>query len=217
MRKGLIIFFVSALFALGAPSAFSRIYLRPKPIRILQTRSLMVSSVNSTAAPKTLTVSQPPAIPIVAVAEVQEANPHPAELLIPSINLTSPVQPLGVNSRGEMDVPDGSTSNVGWYEYGTVPGNTGSAVFDAHIFAAFKNLHNLKVGDDVYVITHGGTELHFVVEDAETYALADVPLQKLFNQSDAARLNLITCAGQLTADRSTFDHRLVVYTKLINN
>jgi hypothetical protein len=44
------------------------------------------------------------------------------------------------------------------------------------------------------------------------YAYNDTAhLDQIFNRNDAARLNLITCHGQLTADRSTYTHRLVVY------
>ncbi len=114
-----------------------------------------------------------------------------------------------------MDVPDGDTKNVGWYSSGTVPGNVGSAVIDAHVFAAFAKLKNIKVGSDIYVETDSGQKLHFVVSEIKTYALKDVPTDLLFNRADTARLNLITCAGKLTADHSTYDHRLVVYATLV--
>jgi hypothetical protein len=44
-----------------------------------------------------------------------------------------------------------------------------------------------------------------------------VPADELFNRADTARLNLITCAGSLTRNRTTYDHRLVIYTKLVND
>jgi len=139
----------------------------------------------------------------------------PDTVIIPSINLDSPIQPLGLNSKGEMDVPNGKTNNVGWYQYGTVPGDIGSAVLDAHVFAAFANLNQLTSGSDIYIVSNDGAKLHFVVSDVETYALADVPLKTLFNRRDGRYLNLITCAGKLTPDHSTYDHRLIVYTKEI--
>jgi sortase A len=115
-----------------------------------------------------------------------------------------------------MDVPSGSTKNVGWYKYGTAPGDTGSAVLDAHVFAAFSNLHALRVGSDIYVTTANNNTLHFVVQETRLYKLGEVPATVLFNRSDTQRLNLITCAGKLTANHSTYDHRLVVYAVLVN-
>lgn len=142
---------------------------------------------------------------------------YPFALAIPSINLSSPVQLMGLTNNGEMAVPSGKTKNVGWYEYGTIPGNMGSAVLDAHVFAAFSNLKKLKVGSDIYVTAQDGSRLHFVVSKTKTYALADVPREDLFNRNDGRYLNLITCAGKLTPDHSTYDHRLIVYAQLATN
>jgi LPXTG-site transpeptidase (sortase) family protein len=144
-----------------------------------------------------------------------ETDPSPARLIIPSINLDSPIQHVGLNSKGEMDVPSGRTNNVGWYKDGTVPGQTGSAVIDAHVFAAFVNLNQLKPGNEIRVINRDGSKLRFVVYATNTYPIAEVPLNDLFNKQGDAFLNLITCAGKLTSDRSTYDHRLIVYAKLI--
>lgn len=159
------------------------------------------------------TVSKMIAAPVVHAASVSSV---PKRLHIPSINLNSPIIPLGVNSKGEMDVPSGNTNNVGWYKDGTVPGNVGSAVLDAHVYAAFKNLHELAVGSDIYVTDGGGKTLRFRITEMKTYALADVPLQKLFNRANAVRLNLITCAGTFLPAQDTYSHRLIVYAELVN-
>lgn len=158
------------------------------------------------ASPADLTVGPP----------VVVARDLPARVIIPSIYLDAPIQPMGINYKGELDVPNGKTGNVGWYKDGTSPGEVGSAVFDAHVFAAFKKLAYVKPGSDVYVVTTSGKRLHFIVEDAKTYALKNLSPQTLYGLNDKERLNLITCAGKLTADRSTYDHRLVVYTSLVD-
>ncbi|MDB5254480.1 MAG: class sortase [Parcubacteria group bacterium] len=138
----------------------------------------------------------------------------PIRLVIPAIKLDSPIKGMGINSKGELEVPSGKTNSVGWHKAGTVPGQIGSAVLDAHVFAAFAKLKNLKPGNDIYVITSTNQKLHFTVKAAKTYALKDLSPVTLFAQNDARRLNLITCAGSLTKDRSTYDHRLVVYATL---
>jgi LPXTG-site transpeptidase (sortase) family protein len=135
----------------------------------------------------------------------------PERLVIPAISLNDAVVQVGLTPNGEMAVPSGSTHNVGWYNKGTVPGEVGSAVLDAHVFAAFTNLQFLKPGDDIYVQGVDGKSVHFVVSQTRTYALADVPADILFNRADTARLNLITCAGNLTANHQTYDHRLIIY------
>ncbi len=162
----------------------------------------------------------PEAAPVVADTDAPVVAPavhepdYPQLLSIPSLALKSPIIEVGLNDKGEMDVPSGATNKVGWYQYGTVPGDVGSAVIDAHVFAAFAALKNIKTGSSVYVKTAAGKTLHFVVSDVRLYALAAVPGDTLFNRADATRLNLITCAGKLTPDHKTYDHRLVVYAVL---
>jgi sortase A len=145
--------------------------------------------------------------------EIAQYTVAPSHVSIPSIGLDSPIEALGVNAKGEMDVPDGKTSAVGWYQDGTVPGNVGSAVFDAHVFAAFSKLSAIKPGSDIYV-TEGTKTLHFVVAEARTYPLSALTPRVLFAQHDARRLNLITCAGTYVPALGTYDQRLVVYATL---
>jgi LPXTG-site transpeptidase (sortase) family protein len=140
---------------------------------------------------------------------------HPTSIFIPSIRMQAPIVQVGVNDKGEMAVPAGNTNAVGWYAQGTVPGNLGSAVLDAHVFAAFSNLSAIKPGGDIYV-TQGSQLLHFVVQQVRTYALSDISPAMLFNRVDARRLNLITCAGTYIPALGTYDHRLVVYAQLVS-
>ncbi len=145
-----------------------------------------------------------------------EAPGIPTELRIPSLKLDDRVVDVGVNAEGEMDVPAGTTNDVGWYQYGTIPGEVGSAVMGAHVYAAFSKLNRVKLGDDVFVTTSDGKKLHFVVSKTRTYALSDLNAETIFTSNDGKKhLNLITCAGKLTRDHSTYDHRFVVYTTLV--
>ena len=171
--------------------------------------------------------SAPPTIPLppdtgaraatVATTTTTQAPDYPSQLSIPSVSINAPIVQVGINAMGEMDVPDGRTKNVGWYKYGTVPGDIGSAVIDAHVYAAFNKLRYLKVGGDIYVTTDAGKTLHFKVTDSRVYTLNEVPLQQLFNQNDGRHLNLITCAGKFSSALNTYDHRLIVYATLVEN
>lgn len=178
------------------------------------------SSTDDTAAPyatdSSPTIVNAPAPKTTSKKISPPVDPgHPVSLSIPYLALSDKIVSVGVNNKGEMDVPSGSTLNVGWYGGGTTPGDQGSAVLDAHVFAAFRKLRYLKVGGDIFVTMSTGKKLHFVVTDSRVYALADVPLDLLFNRDDGNYVNLITCAGHLTPDHSTYDHRLIVYAKLV--
>lgn len=139
----------------------------------------------------------------------------PTRLVIPSIGMNAVIQGVGINAKGAMAVPSGTTKKVGWYKYGIVTGQAGSAVIDAHVFAAFSKLKYLKPGANVYVITANNTILHFVVTVAQTFALSTLSPQQLFRPTATSDLNLITCAGALLSDHVTYDQRLVVYTTLV--
>lgn len=156
-------------------------------------------------------------------AQVVPQNPPPAateppvRLVIPALNLDVRVQQAGLVAGNRMAAPT-NFSDVAWYKYGTVPGAVGSAVIAGHLDnglglnGVFKNLSKLKVGDEIDVLTASST-VRFVVERVETYRFDQVP-SSIFTAADAARLNLITCAGAwIKTPRLgwTVDHRLVVY------
>jgi LPXTG-site transpeptidase (sortase) family protein len=152
---------------------------------------------------------------------VRPANDdYPVALSIAAIGVRADVQKVGITYAGNMAVPHNYV-DVGWYKYGTVPGDTGSAVIAGHVDngfgtpAVFKRLSELHQGDDIYVTMHGGRTLHFKVTDMQIYPYQDGPLEKIFNARDAVRLNLITCAGTWIPAAKTNDKRLVVYTTLV--
>jgi len=144
---------------------------------------------------------------------------QPARLRIPSLGVDAHVQDVGIAKSGRMAVPSNYT-DVGWYRYGPAPGSVGSAVLDGHIDngfglgGVFRRLGELRPGDEILLETAGGEELRFVVEEASVYEVADVPVDRIFNRNDAARLNLITCEGVWDGESRSYSERLVVYAVL---
>src|SRR3989338_10251998 len=81
------------------------------------TSPVSIHFVRAEASPPTSVSTTPNDVGDVDRKDVQ--NPaEPVRLIIPSINIDSPVVGVGINEKGEMDVPDGSTDRVGWYKYG---------------------------------------------------------------------------------------------------
>lgn len=152
-----------------------------------------------------------PEPPAMQMRKARGADARPVRLVIPSVQIDTRVINVGVNRKGEMDVPDGNTNDVGWLKQGTLPGDVGSAVLDAHVYAAFEDLRYVKVGEDIYVYNAAGEKLHFIVEASTVYKLSELEPKYLFDRKDARRLNLITCAGTFQPSWDTYTHRLVVY------
>jgi LPXTG-site transpeptidase (sortase) family protein len=152
----------------------------------------------------------------------ESASALPSRLIIPKLGIDTDVQRLGLTKKGNMAAPSNFT-DVSWYKLGTVPGEVGSAVMAGHednaagLDGVFKHLDELKEGDDVYVVNASGAKLHFQVTGTAVYPynLSGAELKKVFAAADAARLNLITCAGTWIQSLKTNDKRLVVFTKLV--
>jgi sortase A len=146
----------------------------------------------------------------------------PDRLTIPAIGLNAHVQHVGITKKGTMAVPTNYT-DVGWYRYGPTPGNPGSAVMAGHLDngfglrAVFKDLHELKDGDDVYVTDQAGNMFHFKVIGKSTFgAYTTTSTETIFGSTKQSRLNLITCEGTWDSAKKMYSDRLVVFTELVS-
>ncbi len=161
------------------------------------------------------------------VAEQASSTPQPAvqaiaqpqRLIITSLELDADVELVGLAKDGRMDIPK-LDENVAWYQLGAKPGEIGSAVIAGHYDAkdggpaVFYELGEVKPGDEVTIVGSGGQSLVFVVTEVAKYKDEDFPLEKVFNQTDTRRLNLITCAGTFNQQQKNYSDRLVVFTQL---
>jgi sortase A len=151
----------------------------------------------------------------VPVLRIQDAQPR---LVIPSIGVDAVIKDMGVTSGGAMAVP-GNDLDVGWYRFGTRPGQQGSAVIGGHNEwnsgdGVFVHLDQLRPGDSVSVIDIHGKTTHFVVRDIRTYDATDTN-SGIFESVSGAHLNLITCSGIWNPAAQTYMSRLVVFTDAV--
>jgi LPXTG-site transpeptidase (sortase) family protein len=145
-----------------------------------------------------------------------------AHLLIPSINVDAPIEPVETNADGSLAVPSINVwTGVGLYADGPYPGEAGSAVIDGHLDrpggfpAVFWNLRLLHKGDIVKVATPGQATVQFRVTQVASYTPAAAPLSAIFDNANGHFLNLITCSGRWIPAIHQTTLRLVVYTSLI--
>ncbi len=144
----------------------------------------------------------------------------PINLQIPAIGVNANIQGVGMDAQGRMDVPNGWNGVVGWYNLGFVPGTTGSAVIDGHYDdpngqpAVFWNIKNLQPGNQLIVTDSNNRTYTFSVTDVESYPYDGAPMQQIFDSTDKARLNLITCAGTWDKAAHNYSNRVVVYSEL---
>lgn len=165
--------------------------------------------------PAVLEVAEPlPAAPTAATALI------PQRLTIQSIGVSAEVEQVGRRTDGSMAAPV-SFSTVGWYKEGSMPGEEGNAVFGGHVNNAltkggvFEHLDQISLGDVIEVSGTDNKTLRFVVTDIEDYATNTAPLDTIFASNGSARIVLITCAGDWDPRAKSYDHRLVVFARLL--
>jgi sortase A len=163
-----------------------------------------------------------PELKLLAAADfaIEADLPLPVTLRIPKIGVDAEIAAVGVNEKGEMDVPE-DTKDVGWYEPGTIPGARGQAVVAGHLDnylgqpLVFARLAELEEGDDIYVVNENGAELRFTVTGKETYPYDMTDTSAIFGPANDSRLNLITCEGTWVQSQQSYDERTVVFAKRV--
>lgn len=144
---------------------------------------------------------------------------YPVRLRIPAIGVNANVDSVGITYRGNMSAP-ANYKEVGWYKYGPIPGEPGSAAIAGHVDnglalpGVFSRLGNIAAGEEVYVDTVEGETIRFEVIEKKIYNF-DARPEEVFAQSDEALLKLITCAGSWQEDYDTHSERLVVTARRI--
>ena len=149
-----------------------------------------------------------------AALELQPlARTQPARLLINSIDVDATIAPVGLDDDGQFAVP--TANEVGWYRFGSTPGDPGSAVLAAHVDYAgvagvFFDLRSVQAGDLITIANDDGTEVHFQVVGVQQYQKSEIPLEDLFDDTGTPRLVLVTCGGAFDRSVRSYRDNLVV-------
>ena len=132
-----------------------------------------------------------------AAEPAQRRAGAPRAISIPALVVQAPVVPI--EAAGNVLVPPGDPSTLGWWVAGARPGDRrGSALLTGHTVhdggGALDDLERLGVGDPVTVTVASGP-IRYVVSSVRTFSkgsLAD-HARRLFSQEVRGRLVLVTC------------------------
>ncbi|MGR6970246.1 class F sortase [Streptomyces cynarae] len=125
----------------------------------------------------------------------------PDRIRIPSIHVDAPLMGLRLTSAGSLDVPPADDKNLaGWYEAGTMPGETGTAIVAGHVDntrgpAVFYDLGALSKGSTIEIGRRDGSTAVFTVDAVEVYAARNFPDDKVYGAAGRPELRVITCGG----------------------
>ncbi|MEV5881229.1 class F sortase [Streptomyces sp. NPDC052020] len=125
----------------------------------------------------------------------------PDRVRIPAIRVDAPLMGLGLTRTGSLEVPPAGKKNLaGWYEAGTTPGETGTAIVAGHVDnadgpAVFYRLGALRKGSRIEVDRRDGGVAVFTVAAVEVYDARAFPDEKVYGPAKRPELRVITCGG----------------------
>ncbi len=142
----------------------------------------------------------------------------PSRLRIPSIGVDAQVAGIGLLSGGSMDVPDNLWTSA-WLSTGARPGQAGTSVIAGHrgigTPAVFSHLEYVRSGERIYVSDAAGGELVYEVTRVVSLDLSAATQVEVFGPTSQQQLVVITCIGEYIRSTRTYDHRLVVFSRLL--
>lgn len=168
--------------------------------------------------PKSASVTAPE--PVVKARPMSRALP--VRIAIPRIHVNAPVEPLGQNADGTVEVPTLTRPNLaGWYKYGPTPGQKGAAVVLGHVDAhrqqaVFFRLGSLRHGDRINVTRAGGSVATFAVDSVVPVAKDRFPTQSVYGKTKYAALRVITCGGKYDKKTMHYLGNIIVYAHLVH-
>ncbi len=122
--------------------------------------------------------------------------------------------------NGEMEIP--GAAEVGWYRFGSRPGEDGSAVLAAHVdydgqVGVFFELAGAEVGDSIEVARADGTTAVFVVTERAQYEKSSLPFDEIFRRDGEPSLVLITCGGDFNPSLRSYEDNVVLFASPIDS
>ena len=140
----------------------------------------------------------------------------PTRLVIPGLGVDATVNDVGVQDDGAMVIPAEPTS-VGWYRYGSAPGDPeGNTVIAGHVATredgpgALAALRGAKPGMRVTVTTADGTTHRYEVVGRELVVKKALPVDEIFARQGKPLLVLITCGGEYLPELRSHRDNVVV-------
>jgi hypothetical protein len=145
----------------------------------------------------------------------------PARIRITDLGIDQPVDALGLDSVGALDLP-ANPEVASWYRYGPSPtteagpGTSGATVIAAHVdslrygLGPFAALAEAAVGTEVVVTGEDGSETTYRVDTVTSSEKMAVDWNSVFDRSGPPRLTLVTCGGAFDTTSLTYDSNVIV-------
>jgi sortase (surface protein transpeptidase) len=158
-------------------------------------------------------------LPATVVTPPAQAAPSadvaaPVRIQIPAIGVDAEIVPVGLNEDESMETPDFGLA--GYYTEGPRPGAPGPSVVVAHVDSqsgpdVFYNLRELVPGDEITITREDGTTGTWFVVSQEQTDKDELPVERIWNDTEQAVLRLITCGGEFDDSIGHYEDNITVY------
>nr|WP_269813573.1 class F sortase [Ornithinimicrobium sediminis] len=150
----------------------------------------------------------------------RESAAAPVRLRVPSIDVDTTLLHLGLDADGVLEVPE-DPDLVGWFSWGTAPGDLGAAVMAGHVDshegpAVFFDLTGVPEGAEILIDRQDGTTAVFRVDRVAHYPKDDLPTVEIY-ASTGRELRLITCGGEWDGGTVGYRDNIVAYATLVDS
>ncbi|GLF93529.1 class F sortase [Streptomyces yaizuensis] len=162
-------------------------------------------------------VGRPPRVPLPPAHDPVAPAP-PLRIEVPSLGISAPVVPRGLDAAGAVDPPPyAKAQTVGWYGAGTQPGARGASLLVGHVDtetrpAVFYGLSAARTGAEIRVVRADGSVARFTVDDVRVVERERFDARKVYGPRAAGRaeLRLITCGGTFDRASGSYTSNVVV-------
>ncbi len=150
-----------------------------------------------------------------AIIEPRTPRPRPVGLRIDTVDVAKfPVRAIGLEPDGQLEIPD--ETEIGWYQYGATAGQPGATVLAAHVNwnrtpGPFARLGTVDPGARIDVTLDDGSVRRYEVVERAIYGKLELPRERLWRNTGAEELVLITCGGDYNPEIRRYRENIVVY------
>jgi hypothetical protein len=185
-----------------------------------------VGALGTAAPPAPAAVAPPAPTASAAAASGPRQDPGagspPVALDIPAIGVSGPVNAVGLQPDGTLEVPaPGPTyDQAAWYRGSPTPGRVGPAVILGHVDSAangpsvFYRLGALRTGERITVTLADRSTRTFVVDEVRSVPKDDFPRLEVYGDTAGPELRLITCGGDFDDAARSYRDNTVVFARL---
>jgi LPXTG-site transpeptidase (sortase) family protein len=150
---------------------------------------------------------------------IRKQMPRPVRIVIPSIGLSAPVVPLGLNRDRTLQVPR-RFGDTGWFRGGPEPGEPGAAVIVGHVAsrsgpAVFYRLRDVRVGEKITIRLQGGSTVRYVVNSMVRVRKSRFPTSRVYARTKQPTLRLVTCAGKIDLSTGHHPDNYIVFASIV--